>query len=73
LHGIKRYSLTLEWSTDSRFADQSGGLSWRVRRGGTKEELAEFIEAWVPKCPDPELINEGLAQLSGRSALEIAK
>lgn len=40
---------------------------WTVsRENGTREDLVAFIEEWLPKCPDPELINEGLGKLSAQ-------
>jgi hypothetical protein len=72
LHGAKRYNLTLEWASDIRqlaVQDHSQrksvpGLLWKVSSGGAAEYLAEFIAKYVPQCPDPELLNEGLAKLS---------
>ena len=65
LGGIKNLRLSLEWLTDERhFPQKSGGFSWRVERSGTRQDLAQFIEIWVPKCPDPDLLNQGLAKLN---------
>jgi len=60
-----------EWASDIRqlaVQDHSQrksvpGLLWKVS-AGTPENLGEFITKWVPQCPDPELLNEGLAKLS---------
>jgi hypothetical protein len=65
LGGIKKLLLSLEWLTDERhFPQKSGGFSWRVERSGTRRDLAQFIEIWLPKCPDPDLLNQGLAKLN---------
>ena len=65
LGGIKKLRLSLERLTDDRhFPQRSGSFSWRVERSGTRQDLAQFIEIWVPKCPDPDLLNQGLARLN---------
>ena len=59
--GLKKLSLDITWKSPYKEADS---FSWTVARTGTKEQLAAFIEEWVPKLPDPSLVNEGLAELS---------
>ena len=55
----ERFSLSLHY--ENRQAE----ISWSVtRQKATREELVAFLEEWVPKAPDSELMNEGLAKLS---------
>jgi hypothetical protein len=61
--GLKKLSLEITWKTPYKEADS---FSWTVERIGTKEQLADFIVEWTPKLPDPELVFEGLAQLSAK-------
>jgi hypothetical protein len=35
-----------------------------TRTKANRQQLITFLEEWVPKCPDPELLNERLAKLS---------
>jgi phosphoglucomutase len=60
---LKTLTLTLRWAANEgvRFL---GDERWQVERlGGTANDLVSFIEAWVPKSPDPELMNQAIEEV----------
>ena len=46
------------------YDDEIKRFRWALTQIGSREELAAFLEEWVPRCPDPELLNEALQKLS---------
>ena len=57
--------LTLQWVSSSKRYDSSDE-SWVVNRYSTPEDIAACIERWVPKSPDPDLMNEALEKLNAQ-------
>jgi hypothetical protein len=50
--------LRLHWS------NEEDNFTWSVEQRGTKEEIAKFLEEWVPKCPDQILMEKALENLN---------
>ena len=53
----------MEISLPYGFGPESRG-HWWVKTWGTADEIAQFIERWVPTSPDPALMNEALEELA---------
>jgi hypothetical protein len=47
-------------------AREKEGETWIVRKIGSPQEIAAFIERTVPQSPAPELITSALEELNGR-------
>jgi hypothetical protein len=58
-----RIQIHLVWIDDRSWVE---AFQWRVSRNGTRAEIIAFLEEWVPKCPDPELLNRALEQISAK-------
>jgi hypothetical protein len=56
-----KFILMLSWE-----GDVLDGPKWSAYRRGTREELVPFIEVWLPRCPDPDLLGEALEKLSAQ-------
>lgn len=74
--GTEAQTVLAPWSTDERFFKlmlswkrhrDTGNLSWVVSIDkATRQDLIHFIEEWVPKCPEPALLNVALEDLSAQ-------
>jgi hypothetical protein len=54
----EKFWVALSWE-----ADRVNGPKWNVHRRGTREEVADFIEEWLLRCPDSELLAEAIEKL----------
>ena len=46
------------------WSNEEDNFTWSVEQHGTKEEIAKFLEEWVPKSPDQELMEKALEKLN---------
>ena len=58
-----RIQIHLGWTDDTSWLE---AFQWRVSRNGTREQIIAFLEEWIPKCPDPELLNKALEEISAK-------
>jgi hypothetical protein len=52
-----RYILTLSWKN---YAKTEGEIHMTVVRSGPREEIITFVEEYLLKFPDPDLVSEAL-------------
>jgi hypothetical protein len=43
---------------------ENENFRWSVYQKGTREVLGRFLEEWLPRCPDPALMEEALQKLN---------
>jgi hypothetical protein len=48
------------------WSNEEDNFTWSVEQRGTKEEIAKFLEEWVPKCPDQILMEKALQDLNAQ-------
>jgi hypothetical protein len=60
LNKLLGIQLLLHWSNPEE------NFTWSVEQRGTKEEIAKFLEEWVPKCPDQMLMEKALEDLNAQ-------
>jgi hypothetical protein len=61
--GKDELHLTMQWVRKEYNDSSSGDESWVVVHYGPPKEIAECLERWLPKCPDPELMQAALDKL----------
>lgn len=49
-------TLSLRWENEN--------FRWSVYQQGTREVLGRFLEEWLPRCPDPPLMEKALESLN---------
>jgi hypothetical protein len=50
------HTLSLRWEHEK--------FRWSVYQQGTREVLGRFLEEWLPRCPDPALMEKALERLN---------
>jgi hypothetical protein len=64
-----RYILALSWRTPNAKTETGpdvGEFRMALIRSGTKEQVTAFIEEWLLKFPDPDLMTEALEKCNGK-------
>jgi hypothetical protein len=59
-----RYILTLQWA--KAVSPDGGDFHIALVRSGPKEEITAFIEEWLLKFPDSDLVSQALDRCNGK-------